>query len=103
MGMCNYTYETTSQSFHLQGKHEQVKEECEHCHKLYAAGPTLKQHIEAVHLKLKPHECTVCHRTFGARVAMVSHMKKVHNVNPQTRSNNKFKPPTPSPENFEEK
>ena len=53
--------------------------ECDECGKGFRKASYLKEHTEAVHLKIR-YECPQCDMTGQQRRRVISHMRKVHNV-----------------------
>ena len=53
---------------------------CDHCGRGFHMKHKLKEHVDAVHLKLKNHKCELCDWTTGFTTNMSLHLKKVHGV-----------------------
>ena len=51
---------------------------CNECGASFIAKNHLKRHINAVHLKLKPHECDQCKISFAQKYDMQKHVDLVH-------------------------
>jgi hypothetical protein len=56
------------------------KIDCKICSKTLASYGYLKQHIEAVHKKMKPHQCTICAKRFSQNTHLKVHVNSVHNT-----------------------
>ena len=54
------------------------KFKCNYCGASFVAKGNMKIHINAVHLKLKPHECDHCKKSFAQKPQMTAHIKEVH-------------------------
>ena len=50
--------------------------ECPYCHKFFRTR--LKQHVNAVHLKLRPYKCHFCEATFGQQGTRRNHEREIH-------------------------
>ena len=50
---------------------------CPYCGKL-ANKTHLKEHVNTVHLKLRPFTCQHCGKTFGKKYNMLCHVRKYH-------------------------
>lgn len=53
---------------------------CDHCGGKFASKYKLKEHVDAVHLKLKSFKCTLCDWRTGYTTNVSLHLKKVHGV-----------------------
>jgi len=56
------------------------KIDCKICSKTLASYGYLKQHVEAVHKKMKPHQCQICAKSFSQNSHLKVHVKSVHNT-----------------------
>ncbi len=55
------------------------KIECNICSKTLASNRTLRNHVNAVHKKMKPHKCQICAVTFSRIGSLKSHVDAIHN------------------------
>ncbi len=55
------------------------KIDCKICSKTLASNRTLRNHVNAVHKKMKPHKCHICAVTFSRVSSLKSHVDSVHN------------------------
>ena len=53
-------------------------QKCKHCDKRFPAGWALKNHIQLVHEKKKPHICHKCGEGFSSKSSMVNHIFDSH-------------------------
>lgn len=51
---------------------------CDQCGQLFTERSNRKKHVEAVHLKLRPHGCATCGAEFAAKVNLHKHILSVH-------------------------
>ena len=54
---------------------------CTDCNKIYATNKDLQNHINSVHLKLRPFKCEQCPSAFTQKVSLNSHVKTKHENN----------------------
>ena len=54
---------------------------CDHCAHAFSNLWKLKEHVDAVHLKLRPFKCDMCDWSTGYQNNLQVHEKKVHGVN----------------------
>ena len=52
--------------------------ECHICEKVFTTASSLREHISAVHLKLKPNQCQKCGKTYMYKTTLEGHIKTVH-------------------------
>lgn len=65
---------------HIESKHLKLhKWKCEQCDKTFIYRPTLKVHIDTVHLGIK-FPCTLCKSEFNIKGNLTKHMKVYHSV-----------------------
>uniref|UniRef100_A0A336M1T2 CSON007895 protein n=1 Tax=Culicoides sonorensis TaxID=179676 RepID=A0A336M1T2_CULSO len=62
---------------HLTSIHLRIKESCEICGKLFHPEH-LKNHINRIHLNIKPYSCEICKRKFSIKSEIVKHMNNIH-------------------------
>ena len=68
----------------IEGKRNDSKVEelndkyCQKCHKHFYDKRNLKDHTDAVHLKIKKYKCDECSRSFGQFNTLKSHIECVH-------------------------
>ncbi len=55
------------------------KIDCNICSKTFASNRTLRNHVNAVHKKMKPHKCQICAVTFSRISSLKSHVDAIHN------------------------
>ena len=55
---------------------EKQKHQCSYCYKFYTEDRSLKEHIKAVHLKIKPHKCNVCGVSFAKKYNLKDHLTR---------------------------
>jgi hypothetical protein len=53
--------------------------ECKICSKTLASNRSLRNHVNAVHKKMKPHKCQICAGTFSQMSSLKSHVDSDHN------------------------
>jgi chromosome segregation ATPase len=53
--------------------------DCKICSKILASNKSLKQHVNSIHKKMKPHKCVICARTFSQMAHLKYHVNNVHN------------------------
>jgi uncharacterized Zn-finger protein len=54
------------------------KIDCKICSKTLASYGYLKQHVDAVHKKMKPHQCQICAKRFSQNTHLKVHVNSVH-------------------------
>lgn len=64
----------------LDKAHKKVKKthECSICGKTTSQIIHLKEHMDAVHLNLRPHKCDICGKAFGYKSSFIDHTKRIH-------------------------
>ena len=64
---------------HINAVHLKLKpHECDHCKKLFAQKPHMNAHIKEFHQKIKRHKCQECDKHFSRKYDLARHVKKVH-------------------------
>ena len=62
------------------GVRRKLRAMCELCGKKFEFGSYLKKHMNAVHLKLKPHSCPHCDKSFSKKDYLNGHLELVHDI-----------------------
>jgi len=64
---------------HINDVHLKLKPyKCEKCKKCFSQGHNLKFHMNSVHLKVKPYKCHLCSYSCGNRSNLTKHIDTVH-------------------------
>ena len=67
---------------HIMAIHDKIKPfKCPQCNFKAVRKSHVNHHIEAVHLKLKEFSCTFCDKTFGWNSNLKKHIKRTHSCN----------------------
>ncbi len=71
-------YSVTYLLGHIRSRHKDKEVQCPDCKKAFTKACHMKQHRDAVHLKLKPFSCTQCDARFGWKGGLKAHVINVH-------------------------
>ena len=77
---CNYTTPTiTKLKQHISAVHDKLKPyKCEQCEESFSESGNLKQHIKSVHDKIKDHKCDRCNYSSSESGKLKKHIRAVH-------------------------
>lgn len=70
-------YSTSNLKRHM-FQHEKPQFQCNECDRAFHTEFLLKNHVDDVHLGIKPYVCNICGKAFGHRKKLTVHLKGVH-------------------------